>query len=59
MESAIEANYFMNLLCQEELTAIRIEEEKARLKKEQEMTISPPRRKTNSPSRVPKASLSA
>jgi hypothetical protein len=50
-----EQHILVELLCSEELTDIRIAQEKERIKKQLEMVVSPPRKKTNSPSRVPKA----
>ena len=41
------------------MVEVLIERERERIKKEQEMVNSPPRKKALSPSRVPKALLSA
>ena len=46
-------------LCKEEVTDLMIEAEEERQKKLREMVASPPRKKTLSPSRVPKGLLSA
>lgn len=51
--------FFVSVLCQEELREAIGEYVKEKRRKEQEMTASPPRKKQESPSRVPKASLSA
>lgn len=50
-------NFLVSTLCQEEIREVIAEFVREKKRKEQDMTASPPRKKQESPSRVPKAAM--